>query len=150
MKVEAGNLQERRRATLVGAGAVLLWGSLTLLTTLTGDVPPFQMVAIAFAVPFLLALAKWIAPGESVVAPFRQSPKTWTICVGGLFGYHALVFTALKTAPPLEANLINYMWPLLIGFGSGRLTVAVSVAALLIFGGAILAAGDMITKAPVD
>ena len=53
MKVEAGNLQERRRATLVGAGAVLLWGSLTLLTTLTGDVPPFQMVAIAFAVPFL-------------------------------------------------------------------------------------------------
>tara|TARA_Y100000588_G_scaffold20766_1_gene20995 strand:- start:279 stop:731 length:453 start_codon:yes stop_codon:yes gene_type:complete len=150
MKVEARNLQERRRATLVGAGAVLLWGSLTLLTTLTGDVPPFQMVAIAFAVPFLLALAKWIAPGESVVAPFRQSPKTWTICVGGLFGYHALVFSALKTAPPLEANLINDMWPLLIGFGSGRLTVAASVAALLMVGGAILAAGDMITKAPVD
>ena len=31
MKDAAGNFQERRRATLVGEGAVLLWGSLALL-----------------------------------------------------------------------------------------------------------------------
>lgn len=38
----------------------------------------------------------------------------WLVGVGGLFGYHALYFAALQLAPPAEANLINYLWPLLI------------------------------------
>ena len=105
---------QRRRATLIGAGAVFLWGSLAALTTVTGDVPPFQMVAIAFAVGFLLALAKWIARGERILRNFRQPARAWAVGVAGLFGYHVLIFTALKTAPPVEANLINYLWPLLI------------------------------------
>lgn len=32
----------------------------------------------------------------------------------GLFGYHIFFFVALKLAPAVEVNLINYMWPLLI------------------------------------
>jgi drug/metabolite transporter (DMT)-like permease len=31
-----------------------------------------------------------------------------------LFGYHALYFVALRLAPPAEAGLLNYLWPLLI------------------------------------
>ena len=31
-----------------------------------------------------------------------------------MFGYHALYFIALKRAPAVEANLLNYLWPLLI------------------------------------
>ncbi|MFT5486632.1 MAG: drug/metabolite transporter (DMT)-like permease [Paracoccaceae bacterium] len=108
------NTEERRRATLVGAGAVFLWGTLAILTTLTGDVQPFQIVAIAFFVGFLLALVKWIALGESLTAPFRQSARAWVIGVGGLFGYHFLIFLSLKISPPVQANLINYLWPLLI------------------------------------
>src|SRR5260221_882406 len=38
----------------------------------------------------------------------------WMLGIGGLFGYHALYFAALQLAPPAEANLINYLWPLLI------------------------------------
>ena len=34
--------------------------------------------------------------------------------MGGLFGFHALYFTALALAPAAQANLINYTWPLLI------------------------------------
>jgi drug/metabolite transporter (DMT)-like permease len=36
------------------------------------------------------------------------------IGIYGIFGYHALYFSALKLAPPAEANLINYLWPALI------------------------------------
>jgi drug/metabolite transporter (DMT)-like permease len=32
--------------------------------------------------------------------------------VYGLFGFHFLLFMALRYAPPVEANLINYLWPL--------------------------------------
>jgi drug/metabolite transporter (DMT)-like permease len=30
----------------------------------------------------------------------------------GLFGFHFLLFMALRSAPAVEANLINYLWPL--------------------------------------
>jgi len=38
----------------------------------------------------------------------------WALGVGGLFGYHFFYFLALRQAPPLQANLLNYLWPLLI------------------------------------
>jgi drug/metabolite transporter (DMT)-like permease len=44
----------------------------------------------------------------------RQPPLVWAHGVGGLFGYHALYFAALASAPAVEANLLNYLWPLLI------------------------------------
>jgi drug/metabolite transporter (DMT)-like permease len=70
----------RRRATcatLVGAIAILLWASLALLATGTGDVPPFQLVAMSFAIAAVLALAKWVLRGESIVAHLRQPAATW-------------------------------------------------------------------------
>lgn len=138
-----GDEDKRRRATLVGAGAVFIWGSLAILTTLTGDIQPFQIVATAFMVAFLLALAKWIYLRESPLSPFRQSGTAWAIGVGGLFGYHFLVFLALKIAPPVQANLLNYLWPLLIVLFSALLPGQVLrlrhiCGALVGFGGACL------------
>jgi drug/metabolite transporter (DMT)-like permease len=40
--------------------------------------------------------------------------RVWTLGIYGLFGYHFFYFLAIKNAPPVEANLINYLWPLLI------------------------------------
>ena len=39
---------------------------------------------------------------------------TLLLGIGGLFGFHFLLFLALRYAPPVEANLVNYLWPLLI------------------------------------
>jgi drug/metabolite transporter (DMT)-like permease len=102
------------RATLVGGSAVLLWATLALLTTLTGAVPPFQLVAMAFAIAFLLALGAWIARGQPILAVLRQPPPVWALGIVGLFGYHFFYFLALRRAPAVEASLINYLWPLLI------------------------------------
>jgi drug/metabolite transporter (DMT)-like permease len=41
-------------------------------------------------------------------------PLTLALGVYGLFGFHFLLFIALRTAPPVEANLVNYLWPLLM------------------------------------
>jgi drug/metabolite transporter (DMT)-like permease len=48
------------------------------------------------------------------LAHLRQAAAVWLVGVGGLFGYHFFYFLAMKTAPPVEANLINDLWPLLI------------------------------------
>jgi drug/metabolite transporter (DMT)-like permease len=109
------------RATFIGFGAILLWSALAVLTTVAGPVPPFQMTAMAFALGFSLALVKWIVCRENIAAHLRQPAKVWALGVFGLFGYHAMFFAALSLAPPVEANLLNYLWPLLIVVFAGFL-----------------------------
>ena len=102
------------RATLIGAFALLLWSALATLTALARAIPPFQMVAMAFAVAALLGVGNWLVRGERIATRLRQPAGAWALGVGGLFGYHFFYFVALRLAPPVEANLINYLWPLLI------------------------------------
>jgi drug/metabolite transporter (DMT)-like permease len=45
---------------------------------------------------------------------FKVPISAWIIGVMGLFGYHFFYFFALQNAPAVEANLLNYLWPLLI------------------------------------
>ncbi len=99
-------------STLAGIGALLLWAFLALLARMAGGVPALQLTAMAFAVGGALALGVVAARGR--LGALRQGPLAWAHGVGGLFGYHALYFAALALAPAVEANLLNYLWPLLI------------------------------------
>ncbi|HYM32075.1 MAG TPA: EamA family transporter [Candidatus Cybelea sp.] len=101
-------------ATLVGGGAILLWATLAALTTSARGVPTFLLAALAFSIGFSLAAAKWAALGESPFERLRLPARVWAVGILGLGGYHVLYFLALRLAPPVEANLINYLWPLLI------------------------------------
>ncbi len=99
-------------STLAGIGALLLWAFLALLARMAAGVPALQLTGMAFAVGGLLALGVVAARGR--LRALRQGPLAWLHGVGGLFGYHALYFAALALAPAVEANLLNYLWPLLI------------------------------------
>lgn len=109
------------KATLIGAVALLSWATLAALALAAGNTPPFLLVALSFGIAALIVLIKWTVRGESIIAHLRQPPLAWALGVGGLFGFHALLFFALQNAPAVEANLINYMWPLLIVFFSALL-----------------------------
>jgi drug/metabolite transporter (DMT)-like permease len=128
-----------RTATAIGFGAIGLWSALALLTASAGAIPPFELAALAFAVSGGLGLITAAARGR--LAAFRQPWPVWLVGVGGLFGYHALYFAALSRAPPAEASLINYLWPLLIVLMSAlvpgeRLRARHVVGAALGFAGA--------------
>jgi drug/metabolite transporter (DMT)-like permease len=107
-------LDRSTRATLIGFLAVLLWALLALFTAGTGEVPPFQLLSLSFGIAFLVSLAFLLRRGLKGLRVLRQPPQAWLLGVGGLFGYHFLYFVALKNAPPVEAGLIAYLWPLLI------------------------------------
>ncbi|WP_264050142.1 aromatic amino acid exporter YddG [Methylobacterium flocculans] len=128
------------RATLLGFGAILLWSLLALLTALSGAVPPFQLAAMTFAIGGLVGCASWIARPAGLRA-LRQPWPVWLLGVGGLFGYHALYFAALRLAPPAEAGLINYLWPLLIVLLSAQLPGAAGLRAGHLGGAALGLAG---------
>jgi drug/metabolite transporter (DMT)-like permease len=102
-----------RTATTIGLTAILLWSMLALFTAATGTIPPFQLNAMTFLVGGLVGVASWVARPQGLKA-LRQKPVVWALGIGGLFGYHALYFAALRWAPPAESGLINYLWPLLI------------------------------------
>src|ERR1043166_5258075 len=108
------------RATFIGFAAILMWSLLSLLTVASGTVPPFQLAAMTFAIGGGIGAATWAFRPDAVAA-LRQPPEVWALGVGGLFGYHALFFMALRLAPPAEAQLVNYLWPLLIVLGSALL-----------------------------
>lgn len=101
------------RATAIGFGAILLWALLALFTVASGSIPPFQLAAMTFLIGGVLGCTTFILQPARLRA-LRQPARVWLLGVGGLFGYHALYFTSLRLAPPAEAGLINYLWPLLI------------------------------------
>ena len=97
-----------------GLAAICLWGSLAALSVLAGPIPPFQMVAMTFAIGATIGIIRARHRGVGWTGLVRWPAQVWLVGVGGLFGYHALYFGALQLAPPAEANLVNYLWPLLI------------------------------------
>src|SRR5689334_6027564 len=131
-----------RTATLIGLTAILMWSLLSLMTVATGRIPAFQLAAMTFAIGGLVGLLTWIGRGEAAKS-LRQPPIVWAVGVGGLFGYHALYFLALRFAPPAEAGLLNYLWPLLIVLFSSllpgeRLALHHIIGALLGLAGTVL------------
>ncbi len=105
---------ERRNAMAAGFIAIVLWGSLAALSVSAGPIPPFQMVAMTFALGAAIGIVRARMRGMGWRSLVGWPPRVWLLGVGGLFGYHALYFAALQLAPPAEANLVNYLWPLLI------------------------------------
>src|SRR5690242_20235396 len=136
---------DRRRAMAAGLAAIALWSALAALSVSAGPVPPFQMVAMTFAVGGAIGVVRALARGVGWRGLVGWPLRVWLLGIGGLFGYHALYFAALQLAPPAEANLVNYLWPLLIVLLSAplageRLGWPHLVGALLGFAGVVLLA----------
>lgn len=102
----------RVRATLFGLTAVLMWATLGLFGAGSGKVPPFLLNALCFGLSGCLALIWLAARGRLIL--LKQPLRIWAFGTLGLFGFHFFYFTAIRNAPPVDANLINYTWPLLI------------------------------------
>ncbi len=135
-------------ANLLALGAVVLWASLAALGVALSHVPPFLLTGLSLLVGSLIALPL----SRFDVREWRVPASTLALGVYGLFGFHFLLFIALRHAPPVQANLVNYLWPLGIVVMAPLFLPGVTLqgkhvfAALLGFAGAALAilggAGD--------
>ena len=104
----------RANATLLGCGAVLLWSALALLTVGASRVPPFQLLALTFAVATALGAVLLIVRKNSLRKILIEHSGAVVLATAALAGYHFLYFLALRKAPAVDASLIAYLWPLLI------------------------------------
>jgi drug/metabolite transporter (DMT)-like permease len=96
------------KPTFLALGAIALWGTLAPLGFLLTHVPPFLLTGLGLLVGSLIALPLSAGKWSAVRVPL----STLALGVYGLFGFHFLLFIALRHAPPVQANLVNYLWPL--------------------------------------
>jgi drug/metabolite transporter (DMT)-like permease len=139
-----------RGGTLEALGAIGLWSSLAALSLRLRHVPPFLLVGVALCLGSLWGLRS--------VRLRDLRPRVLALGVYGLFAYHLCVFLALRLAPPVEANLLNYLWPLLLVVLSPLFLPGTSLrprhvagaivgfggAALLVTGGRVAFAGQAV------
>jgi drug/metabolite transporter (DMT)-like permease len=121
-------------------GAIVLWGLLAALAVRLSSIPPFLLTGVALLVGSLVGVRSLLSR--------PPPPAALALGVYGLFGFHFFLFLALRRAPPVEANLVNYLWPLLIVLLAPVLVPGVrwsarhALAALLGFAGAALLIGS--------
>lgn len=119
--------------------SILLWSSLATLVAQLTHVPPLFLLAVTL-----------LAGGSLSIFRYQSWSFDWRLLVfgvSGIFGYHFLLIMAFRLADPVAANLLNYLWPLLIvvltplllsGF---QLTARHLLGALMGFAGAYLLIG---------
>ncbi len=132
----------RGNATAIGFAAVLLWALLALFTVGSAPVPPLLLNVITFTIGGTLGVV-WIVATGTWRQLFQVPFGVYVFGTVGLCGYHLLYFSALRLAPPAEASLIAYLWPLFIVLLSGllpgeTLTVGHIIGAVMSFIGASL------------
>ncbi|MCY7318112.1 MAG: DMT family transporter, partial [Ramlibacter sp.] len=124
-------------ANLYALGAIGLWATLAALGVSLQHLPPFLLTGLALVIGSL--------PAWPLVRQWRVPAMTLLLGIYGLFGFHFLLFIALRLAPPVEANLVNYLWPLLmvvlapVFLREVKLKWAHIAAALVGFAGAAIA-----------
>jgi drug/metabolite transporter (DMT)-like permease len=103
---------ESSAANLFALAAIALWALLAWLGIALAHVPPFLLTGIALLVGSLIALPLSWQGGRLNLASWKMPWSSLLLGVYGLFGFHFLLFIALRHAPPVQANLVNYLWPL--------------------------------------
>jgi drug/metabolite transporter (DMT)-like permease len=100
--------------TCIGALAIPLWATWPSLAIRTLDIPPFESLAIMFCFGWLV-LSRLHRPDPAEVG---QSPaRSWLPAVVyalALAGGDTCFILATHRIPAAQANLISYLWPIMI------------------------------------
>jgi drug/metabolite transporter (DMT)-like permease len=133
-------MNQKTESLILGLITIFCWGSLATFGNLLLHLPPFYILGFSFLIGSIPA---WRKP--------REMFPSWKVLLWGVigyFGYHFCLFYSFRYAPAIEANLINYLWPVIMViltpafFPQTKLkTYHLSGAALSVLGSVVLVFG---------
>lgn len=128
-------------ATLLGYMALAMWAGSGVLASSVIRIPTFEVLSIAFSMSFGLTALMLTMRGQW--HKVKQPLTLWVIGMIGVYGNDALFISAFKYAPAAQADLINYLYPILIILFASllpneKLSAKYIVAAILGFSGTYL------------
>ncbi len=124
---------------LCAASAIILWASFATLVSHAPNVPPLLLAGVALSLGSVTCLFR--------AREWRVPLRTMAFGIVCLFTYQVSLVSAFRLAPIAEANLIHYLWPLLLvllgtSVWRGADCAAKMAGAMLGFGGCIVAIGS--------
>ncbi len=110
-----GAAGEKSRGTAAVLAAILIWSSTAAIVVSAPGVDPFLYIGIGHLIGFGLFLLKWLGQQYNPWPELRRVPL-WYLAAGltGIAVHELTWVAALQQAPPMEATLIIYLWPLLV------------------------------------
>lgn len=94
------------KAFIAALAAILMWSAMALLTVNLPGVPSLFLTGSTLLLGGLISLP-W-------AGHWNWNARFIAIGAVAVFLYQFLLFVALRSAPPIECNLINYLWPLFL------------------------------------
>src|SRR3954470_20360992 len=137
-------MRAERQALLYALAAIVLWGTLAAVVGHALDgLPAGTLLVWCFLFASIALSVAHLARGGKARALFLGTPALLALGLWGIFGYHLLFFEALSHAPIVEANLLTYLWPLLVVvfapiLGKEKANAAAFAGAAVGFAGAAL------------
>lgn len=105
-------MQIKKYPTLIGYCALIFWALAAPFVVKIKTLPIFETLSIVFSVSFIFSAAKL-----TVCKQWSKLKQPWILgIVGfvGIYGNDVLYIAAFQNAPAAHADLINYLWPIIV------------------------------------
>jgi drug/metabolite transporter (DMT)-like permease len=111
--------KQRSSATLIGYIGVFFWAFSAIFNVVVRRIPTFEIIMFAYGTACVAILARvaWRREWHK----FKQPLILWLVGILGVYGNDVFYIAAFKQIPAVQADLINYLWPVGVILFSGFL-----------------------------
>jgi drug/metabolite transporter (DMT)-like permease len=102
------------KGTFWGLIGVAMWSITTVMFAYIHSVPPMQVSALIFFFGWVTMTIFQLARGEDIASYWKRPAKDYLFWLSTAGFYTVLITIALRTTPVFEANILNYLWPVLL------------------------------------
>lgn len=99
------------KPTILGFIALFLWSTGSTTASFLSALPPFEVISLSFLAIFLITLLKVAVNREWDT--LRISWKSWMLAIFGIGIQQIFYILSYSFAPPAEADVIIFLWPLM-------------------------------------
>tara|TARA_B110000459_G_C16576511_1_gene479022 strand:- start:200 stop:1108 length:909 start_codon:yes stop_codon:yes gene_type:complete len=104
-----------KNPVLLGFIAIFIWSYLAVIITMLSNIPPFEMLSFSLIIGGALTAIQLTMQKSWHL--MRAPLPMWIVGATCLSGTNILYISAFQFAPPVHAEIINYIWPLFVVIG---------------------------------